>query len=46
MAEELYIHRNTVTYRLNKIHALTHLALTSEEARLTLFMGLLLKKML
>ncbi|MGN1023644.1 MAG: PucR family transcriptional regulator [Lachnospiraceae bacterium] len=45
-AEELFIHRNTVTYRLNKIHELTHLDLTSERARLELSMGLLLKKML
>lgn len=46
VAKELFIHRNTVTYRLNKIHELTHLDLTSEEARLALSMGLLLKKML
>ncbi len=45
-AEELFIHRNTVNYRLNKISELTHMDLSSQKSRLELQAGLMVKNIL
>jgi len=45
-AEELFIHRNTVNYRLNKISELTHMDLSSQKARVELQAGLMVKNIL
>lgn len=45
-ADELFVHRNTVNYKLNKIEDLLHLDLSSNQARLSLTLGCMLKDML
>ena len=39
-ARALYVHRNTLEYRLNKISDLTGLDLSSTDARFLLYMAL------
>lgn len=45
-ADELFVHRNTINYKLNKIEELLDLDLSSLDARLQLTVGFMLKDML
>lgn len=45
-ADELFIHRNTVNYKINKIEELLNMNLSSLDARLQLTVGLMLEDML
>ena len=45
-AEELFVHRNTINYKLNKIEALLHTDLSSLDSRLKLNIGFMLENML
>lgn len=44
-ADELFIHRNTVNYKINKIEELLNMDLSSLDARLQLSIGFMLKDM-
>ena len=45
-ADELYVHRNTVNYKLAKIRELTGMDLSSIDARIQLAIGLMLQNIL
>ncbi|WP_244834100.1 PucR family transcriptional regulator [Clostridium sp. BJN0001] len=45
-ADELFIHRNTVNYKINKIEELLNMDLSSLDSRIQLSVGLMLKDML
>ena len=45
-ADELYVHRNTINYKLNKVSEILHLSLSSLDTRLQLSLGLMLQDML
>jgi hypothetical protein len=44
-ADELFIHRNTVNYKINKIEELLHMDLSSLDVRIQLSVGLMLEDM-
>ena len=44
-ADELFIHRNTVNYKINKIEELLNMDLSSLDSRLQLSVGFMLKDM-
>jgi sugar diacid utilization regulator len=45
-ADELYVHRNTINYKLNKVSEILNLSLSSLDTRLQLSLGLMLQDML
>ena len=45
-AQALFVHRNTINYKLNKIEELLDMDLSTNQARLTLTLGYMLKDML
>ena len=45
-ADELYVHRNTVNYKLNRISEILNLNLSSLDTRLQLTLGFMMKDML
>lgn len=45
-SDELFVHRNTINYKLNKIEELLHVNLSSLETRLQISVGFMLKDMM
>lgn len=45
VAEELFLHRNTVNYKLGKIESLTNCNISSQEGRMKLALGIAIYKM-